>query len=360
MSDFCESPDPAVTVFDIGGTRLRYGQWRSGDGARVRDYTEQATPSLLREPNADVVELRARLVRTLGNAVPFGGDPVAGISLGAALDHRSGQVYASAPLWGEWERPFNLREELVRVRPDVSWHLVNDVTAALLHYVSTLDHRGCRKIMLVTISSGIACRLIECGTGEIPVDGCGLQGEVGHLPSHTELAGTPVELVCDCGQLGHVSAFASGPGIQRMAALLREREPEAWKSSLLAERLEASPLFESALIGALDSADPVAETLLKAAVRPVAHLLTTALTLDPSIDRIGLTGGVATGLGEHYRRAIVALMLPTGPYLTGRLAPEWVSSRIAICQPGDANGMVGAGLAALNAVREARGEGRTR
>jgi predicted NBD/HSP70 family sugar kinase len=347
-------PDPAVTVFDVGGTHVRCGRWHGGDGDRVRDHVEHPSPSLLREPDATVPELRDRLVRMLCEAVPTGPGPVAGISLGAALDHRTGRVYASAPLWGDREEPFDLRRALVRRRPDVSWHLVNDVTAALLHYASAPACRDRRKILLVTVSSGVACRLLDRGTGRIAVDGCGLQGEIGHLPAHTVLAGAPVELDCDCGRPGHVASFASGPGIRRMAALLRERDPRAWESSAIARAERAGRPFETALRTALDIDDAVARTLLTAAVRPLADLLATALSLDPAIDRIGLTGGVATGLGRHYRRIVTALILESGPYLTREREPGWVSDRVTLCAPGEANGLVGAGLAALSAEHGTR------
>lgn len=360
MSDVENHLDLAVTVFDIGGTHVRYGRWRSNDGVHVRDYTEHPSPSLLREPGRAVPELRNRLVRLLCEAVPDDPEPVAGISLGAALDHRTGTVYASAPMWGSWDEPFNLREALARHRPDVSWHLVNDVTAALLHYASTRACQDRQKVLLVTVSSGIACRLIDRGTGQIAVDGCGLQGEIGHLPAHTALVGVPVELACDCGRFGHIASFASGPGIQRMAALMHKRDPRAWESSAVAKGVRAGHRFEAALRMALDVGDTVAEALLTAAVRPLANLLATALSLDPAIDRIGLTGGVATGLGEHYWRAMTTLILESGPYLTRELDPDWVTDRVTVCEPGEANGLIGAGLAALSAERDVSEEGQLR
>lgn len=343
------SPGRAVTVFDIGGTSLRSGRWRDGDGDRIGGYRELPAPSLLRDPAADVSELRSRLVGMVCDATPREPDPVAGISLGAALDHRSGTVYASAPMWGDWIQPFDLHRALAERRPDVAWHIVNDVTAAVRHFASTEACRDRERVMLVTVSSGIACRVLDRSSGRIVVDGSGLQGEIGHLPASTTLSGKRVELDCDCGEPGHVASFGSGPGIQRMAAALRSSEPARWEESGVARAIAAGAGFETAFKLALDAEDGVAQELLTAAVRPLAVVLSTALTLDPGLDRIGITGGVAAGLGEHYRCALTRLMLQTGPYLTTGLTPGWVTDRVVICEPDGASGLVGAGLAALSA-----------
>jgi glucokinase len=282
------------------------------------------------------------LVRAMADAVPPGG--VAGVSFGAALDHRTGTVYASAPLWGAHTRPFHLLTALSAARPDVRWHVVNDVTAALLHLASTPRARNLRKVLLATISTGIACRTIDQRTGEIPVDGCGLQGEIGHLPATVTIDGIPVDLRCDCGQPSHVAAFSSGPGIRRLGHFLRERRGHAWDSSDLGVRLASGEAFEPALVAAMDSGDTIATELLDTATKPVADVVRTALCLEPGIDLVAFTGGVALGLGEHYRGALLAHLTRQGLYLTGEREPGWVRDRVVVSE---ANGLVGAGLAAL-------------
>lgn len=281
-------------------------------------------------------------MQAMADAVPSGG--VAGVSFGAALDHRNGTVYASAPLWGSHARPFNLVTALNGIRPDVRWHVVNDVTAALLHLASTPFARGRRKVLLATISTGIACRTIDQRTGEIPVDGCGLQGEIGHLPATVTIDGVPVDLRCDCGQPWHVAAFSSGPGLRRLSEVLRERRGRDWDRSELGIRLARAEEFESALVAALDVGDSVAVELLDAATKPVADVVRTALCLEPEIDLVAFTGGVALGLGEHYRVALLAHLSRDGLYLTSERNPDWVRDRVVLAQ---ANGLVGAGLAAL-------------
>ncbi|MER5485012.1 ROK family protein [Streptomyces sp. NPDC002812] len=343
------APGP-ITVLDVGGTHVRSAAWSPGDG--LGDTLNQPSPSRLRHPDTPVAELRERLLATLSAAVPrTPGGSVAGVSFGAALDHRSGTVYGSAPLFGDETTPLDLRGELTTRRPDVRWHIVNDVTAALLHFVSAPHRRAHRKVLLMTISSGIACRTVDLRSGAIATDGCGLQGEVGHLPASARLAGEPVELLCDCGRPGHVSSYASGPGLRRMADVLRERAPGRWERSHLGRAMADGADFEPALRAALGAGDALASELLDAATAPVADVLRSALCLDPELDELALTGGVASGLGAYYEASVLGHLRREGLYLTGERAPEWATDRITVCAPGEANGLIGAGLAALDAER---------
>jgi predicted NBD/HSP70 family sugar kinase len=330
----------SLTALDIGGTYVRWAQWSPEGG--LGEVRRRAAPSRSRCPDASVGDLRDRLVRMMAEAVPAGA--VAGVSFGAALDHRTSTVYASAPLWGADARPFNLLEALRGARPDVRWHVVNDVTAALLHLTSTPAAQGRRKILLATISTGIACRTIDQRTGRIPVDGCGLQGEIGHLPATVMVGGAPVDLCCDCGRPRHVAAFSSGPGIRRLGEVLRQRRRRDWGTSAVGSRLAGGEPFESALAAALDSGDALAAELLDAATGPVADVVRTALCLDPEIDLVAFTGGVALGLGRHYRAAVLAHLTREGLYLTSERDPGWVADRVVVAE---ADGLVGAGLAAL-------------
>lgn len=329
----------SLTVLDIGGTHLRWARWSPQDGLGV--IRQAPSPSFARWPHASADELQAMLVEAMAAVVPA--DGLAGVSFGAALDHRTGLVYASAPLWGPHTQPLDLRAALNAARPDVRWHVVNDVTAALLHLASTPAAHGRRKILLATISSGIACRAIDVRTGAIPVDGCGLQGEIGHLPAGVAIDGVPVELTCDCGEVGHVAAFSSGRGLPRLAQVLRQRRGPDWESSGLGRLLARGEPFELALTSALADGDTRAAELLEAASKPIADIVRTALCLDPEIDLIALTGGVVTGLGEYYRTAVLTHLARQGLYLTSKREPDWMHDRLVISE---VNGLVGAGLAA--------------
>ncbi|MCG8711017.1 iron-containing alcohol dehydrogenase [Brenneria sp. 4F2] len=75
-------------------------------------------------------------------------------------------------LWGSHEAPFDMLGALSSKRADVAWHVVNDVTAALLHAASLPLCAEDQKVMLVTISTGIAARTIYRKNQKIPFDLC--------------------------------------------------------------------------------------------------------------------------------------------------------------------------------------------
>ncbi|AEV84571.1 2-epi-5-epi-valiolone 7-kinase [Actinoplanes sp. SE50] len=338
-------PHHPVTVADVGGTHLRWARW-SPDGGLGEVHTTPS-PGHARRPGAGAADLQAELIRELASRVEPGAR--AGVSLGAAMDHHSGTAYASAPLWGPQVSPFDVPAALRAARPDVHWTVVNDVTAGLLHLAEMVRDAGVRKACLVTISTGIACRTMDLRTGGIPVDAAGLQGEIGHLPATVLADGVPVVTRCDCGEPGHVAASSSGPGIRRVAAVLARRDPATWAGSGPTTRMMAGSGFEDAFRAALDDGDPVAADLLTAVTAPIADLLRTALCLDPELDLIALTGGVAHGLEPHYSAAVHDHLRRRGLYLTSEREPDWLTGRIRVVPPATADPLVGAGLAALAA-----------
>lgn len=321
-----------ITVVDVGGTHLRWAGWTEEGG--LRDRRGLPAPSYLTHPELSASSLQRLLVEAICAEVPQGA--VAGVSFGAAMNGHNATVYASAPLWGAHDEPFDLLGALRSCRSDVDWYVVNDVTAALLHAASSSVDQ---KVLLATISTGIACRTVD--RGRIPLDASGLQGEIGHLPASASLAGEPVVLRCDCGEAGHLSAYSSGRGIARMAEVLRERRPREWAASKL-----GAGEFESSFVAAVEAGDELAVELLDAVTAPVADVLRTALCLDPDLDRIVLTGGVATSFGKHYRDALLGHLDRVGLYLTSKYTPEWISDRIVVVAPGEADCLVGAGIAA--------------
>ncbi len=274
---------------DIGGTWIRIRTESSLD--RI------PTPSRLRNPQLHPEDLLQRLIESISQQVPLGG--CAHISMGAAYDEETDVAYGSAPLWGPGRHNFRLVEILRNERPDVSWHIVNDVTAGLAHFVSLHAKPSDRYVTYLTISSGIALRTAYLPSRQIAVNGEGLQGEVGHLRASSSAALDIRSLVCDCGSSGHIAALSSGPGIPRVAEILRPND---------------SPLSLEDVKRICTSDRGNTKNLLAIIVEPIANLLKTLITLQPHIDLIGIGGGVPEGLGEPYAAELNAQLCAAGSY----------------------------------------------
>ncbi|MDH6588038.1 putative NBD/HSP70 family sugar kinase [Streptomyces sp. SAI-133] len=316
------APAPPVFAADVGGTWVRMRT-----GGPEEPVERVPSPSRLRHPERSVPRLRAELVGLLCDRVPAGAR--AALSFGAAVDHLTGTVYGSAPLWGEERAPYDVAAELRRRRPDVTWHLVNDVTAALLDFAAVHAPPGVRRVAYLTVSSGIALRTADLEQRRIPVDDRGLQGEVGHLPVAFTAPGSDVltGLPCECGARDHLASVASGPGLARTAerlGLARPAQVADW------------------LPGALAADDPGARRLLELCAAPVAGLLRTMWCLDPHLDLIGIGGGVAEGLAGPYAAEIRRLLAAPTSYADRGRDDAWLDERLVFCAPGQVDPLRGA------------------
>jgi predicted NBD/HSP70 family sugar kinase len=306
------------------------------------------TPSITNGSPGNGATLVDALITAMAEVIPSRSGLSAAVSLGAALDHRNGAVYGSAPLWGASEGVVKFKDLLEGRRPDVRWHVVNDVTAGLLAYRNRHPELSGEKVLFVTVSSGIAARTFDPQTASIPLDAAGLQGEIGHLPS-TRGFNTPESQRCACGAADHIAAYSSGPGIKRLAEAWRDRDIDSWRRSVLGAPDTSPVTFEQAFSNALDGGDRVAVEILRTAVVPFADVLTYALTLDPSLDRIVLSGGVIDAIGGHYVTAVKERMQAAGVFYTSEHEPEWAVGKLTIAERSDGAGLIGAGLFAAEA-----------
>lgn len=299
----------STIVFDIGGTWSRSALIDGND--RVYAASRERSPSFVAHPSRSVSELQALLVEylvaesmRLGQIGPT--SPSAGVSLGAAVDARTGLITAASPLWGAvTDLDFDLESQLNDRTPGLRWSVCNDVTAAATGASQIQPYSAARRIALVTISSGIAMRTIEPSTGYVPISTrTGLQGEIGHLPAACDVGGL-VDAPCDCGGANHLSAFSSGRGIERLLAKAAE-DSRSW--------LPQGPSLRARLDLALKKESPEALAFMAAVTDPVARNLLAAVAVDGDIEFVVLTGGVVDGLGEHFMRPLRDALADHGLY----------------------------------------------
>lgn len=344
-----------IAVFDLGGSWFRWGLYDRSSGlvlsrrAHAINYLSHPAWSAaqLQQAMLDFILQRVREMRCDG----AGSFHSVSVALGAPINAHDQTVLGSGPLWGPSAKPCQLQARLQEALPELQWQVVNDVTALLAPYMDALS--PFRKTLLITVSSGVGARLYDHRSGRIPYDPThGVQGEIGHLTVAFELDGALIRRQCECGGCSHLNAFASGRGIARTLAELPDRAPrfgtlypdgpDRWRRESDEYRLSA---FTTQL--ALQSA--AATELLEACTTPLSRTLAAALTMDPDIDRIVMTGGVPQGLGAAYRQALESTFLRDGLYQVTDHDPHYLTRRLHWQDPDDFAGLRGAGVYAAAA-----------
>lgn len=340
----------ALMVFDLGGTWFRWGRYSQSHG--LAECRRVPAVNYLSHPHLNAVDLQETMVEFIAARVKemrggnYGDIKVVGVSVGAPVNAHNGIVLGSGPLWGPMAASFPLRERLQEELPEIAWHVINDIAALLAPYM--LEDASFSKTMLVTVSSGIGSRLFDHINCRIPYEEKhGIQGEIGHLPCTFELGGRWIERRCECGGRNHLNAFASGRGIASTLATLPSfdaayidilpESPAAWVQADDNYRLKALQV-------ALRKGNSIALALLDTFVTPLTRVLATALTLDPDIERIVMTGGVVHGLGKHYRDSLQRTFLRDELYQITASDPTYLTRRLYWEEPDDFSGLRGTGV----------------
>ena len=275
--------------------------------------------------------------------------PLAGLSVGAPIDVKSGLVLKSGPLWGPRAEPFDLLTPLKRKRREILWAIGNDVTAVLLRYVEEIHDQTCAKVLLVTISTGIGARLFDCRRGAIPLDPSNrLQGEIGHLTVEASFRGRRLQCACECGGASHLNAYSSGRALDTLLRNLPDLASDSIALSALAGSYEDGgataddrrQAFRSGVI----AKDPLALEILDFLARPLAGLLATILSHDPLVDAIVLTGGVVDALQQPYVDSLNRQFIEYGMF---QVDEGYLKRRLRIAPSDDHGGLIGAGYLAL-------------
>jgi glucokinase len=236
---------PVLIGVDLGGTKIQVAA--ADRGGRILRRMRAATPAPLDEGLALV---RAAIA---GMAA---GEPVAGVgvAIGGPIEAATGVV---SPLHQEAWRAVPLGTYL-DTWTAAPWRIEVDTDAAALAEHRRGGHAGARRLLYVTISTGVG--------GGMVADGVILRGTGG---SHPEFGHQTVpareRVVCPCGAEGCLEALISGRALAR-----RHGRP-------------------AAELG--DEAVAEAGELLGHALRNAATLL--------ALDIVVLGGGVVVGFGER-------------------------------------------------------------
>ena len=191
------SPDCIVGI-DIGGTKIA-GLLVDAGGVVLARASIAAPASLGGEAMADAA---ARLAQGL---VAESSATLVAVGVGAAgvIDHATGTIRAASATFVGWAG-FALADAL-ESRLSVPVSVENDVNAFLLGEVAA-DRRADDDVLGVMLGTGVGgAVIIDGGLRHGPN---GAAGEIGHTPGYSDL-------VCTCGQTGHLETLASGTSIAK-------------------------------------------------------------------------------------------------------------------------------------------------
>ena len=258
MSTVTSGAPEVIAGIDIGGTKI--AAVLVGDGGRV--LTRGVVPAPAGEGGPAMANAAAGLVRELADRVQVE-LTAAGAGAAGVIDPETGRIRAASDSFTGWAG-YALGPELAQ-RLSVPVRVENDVNAFLLGEVAWGAAKSA-DVLGIMLGTGVGGALVL--GGELRYGPSGAAGEIGHTPRYSDI-------VCTCGQVGHLETLASGRSIEQ-----RYREAGG-------EALPAAEVADLARGG-----DPLAREVFDRAGRAVGlACVTTAGLLDLSTVVIG--GGVA-------------------------------------------------------------------
>ncbi|MEE8424447.1 MAG: ROK family protein [Elusimicrobiota bacterium] len=310
-------------VVDVGGTFLRAGIYHPRSGLLKRDTLRIPSPNFRRSGlkgvrlQRQLVDAVADCARRLQKSAPL--IRWVGVSI-CGPTRANGVVLSAPPLWGDTVRAFPLRAALKRrLRRPVA--VFNDLTCAASAVAAMARYRKHRRVLVITVSTGVGSKMADTRTGEILRNPDGLSGELGHA----RIDFTREALRCDCGGKGHVSAYSSGRGVVRVAKLLAPKR---------------RPLSAEEIARLARQGGRFALHALDVSMTPLARALC-VLAGSIAMDRIVLIGGFALGVGELYRRRLAIKMTAAGMF---GWSGKQVLSLVELGPDDDSLSLRGAGL----------------
>ena len=255
---------------DVGGTNLRAGLTDEAGNLLV----SRQVPLVFRDAESFVRTL-ASLARTAAEEVGADLSQVSSVGIGIPGAVREGTVLYT-PNIPMRDVPL---AALFRKYLDLPVYLENDANCAALGEWLRGSGRGCDAFAVVTLGTGIGGGFI---LNRRLLSGVSA-GEVGHMV--VERSGA----LCTCGRRGCWEAYASAPGLVRMAREALERSPE---SALHGKVLDGETIFAAAREG-----DKTALSVCRTFVEYLALGITNLINiLQPEV--LALGGGLAAAPEE--------------------------------------------------------------
>lgn len=196
MFDSSDNVNPVIAGIDIGGTKIS-ALLVDGDGTVL---ARGVVPAPAREGGDAMATAAASLVHRLLTDTQ-GQLMAAGVGAAGVIDLSTGTIRAASAMFVDWVG-YPLADELA-ARLSVPVAVENDVNAFLLGEVAWGAARE-DDVLGVMLGTGVGGALVI--DGALHHGARGAAGEIGHTPRYSDI-------VCTCGQTGHLETLASGTSI---------------------------------------------------------------------------------------------------------------------------------------------------
>lgn len=285
---------PLYAGIDVGGTNIKFGI--VDDCGRT--LAKLKIPTLdKRGPEDAVHRMKEQLERFQESLGFHDGELLAvGLATPGTMDLSAGIILAPPNLPG-W-RNFPIRDRLRDVCGKPVKYM-NDATAAGFGEFWVGSGQDYSSFVLLTLGTGVGAGIIIDGE---TIDGAHSHGsECGH----TIIDGSPSGRICNCGQSGHLEAYASATAlVKRTTELL-----DAGRTSSISQRLAAGDELTTLLLSQeADKGDSLAlEIILESAVYLAMGIVNVVHTMDPAAVALGGAmdfGGNDSPLGRRFLETV--------------------------------------------------------
>ncbi|KMY85329.1 transcriptional repressor/ROK family [Candidatus Paraburkholderia calva] len=216
-----------LLTYDLGGTSLRYGLYSTSERQLLMRQV-CPTPNYQRSGTRQSV-LLDQVIDAMCHAAfaliaQSGQRPEAVVAGVPGPGNEEGLLLGAPTILGEQlSRPYPFKARL-SAAVGLPTTVVNDITAAGYRYACD----GQKDFCLISIGSGIGAKLF---LNSVPVLGASLDaGELGHV----KWSSVPDAPMCDCGEIGHIGAYASGRGVASLVQAQANKDPSGFAASRLA------------------------------------------------------------------------------------------------------------------------------
>jgi glucokinase len=307
---------------DLGGTKIQTVV-ADGDG-KLKGEARQPTPTA--GGPADVARAMEEALREAASAAGARPEELAGVGVGSPGDaeEATGVVSGARNLPG-WDGSFPLGETLAKAL-GTRVLIGNDVQVAVEGEYRLGAGRGCDSLLGVWWGTGVGGGIVLGGK---PWLGRGAAGEIGHTVVKRNGAR------CPCGRRGCLEAYA---GRAAMEARARREHAAGVDTDLfkIMEKRGKDRLTSSVWEHALREEDPLAESLLRRAVRYLGTGIASAVNLL-DVEAVVLGGGLGSRFGDRFMDDLAKEMRK-------HLFVDDRPPRVQIAELGDLGGAIGASL----------------